>query len=145
VRTGVAKPDISSIEAFKRTLLDTTSVAHSREGPSGVYFMRLLDRLGIAEQMKPKLRPMSASGAVKALAKGEAELLVLVIPLILTEHGVEFVGPLPAELQTWIVLTAGIGTATKEAAAGRALIKFLTSETAASVIKAKGMEPSVPR
>lgn len=144
VRAGAPKPDIGSVEAFKQALLNAKSVAHSPGGPSGVYFKRVLDRLGIAEEMKPKLRPMSGYALVKAVPSGEAEMIISSMPDIMTE-GTVSVGPLPPELQLYIRFAAGVGTHAKEAEAAKVLIKFLTAPTAVSVIKARGMEPGTPR
>lgn len=140
VRAGAPKPDISSVEAFKRALLNANAVAHSAEGASGVYFKGLLDRLGIAEEMKSKLRPQRAGATPEPVQKGEAELVVVTIPAMMVP-GIDVVGPLPAELQTYLAFTAGVGASAKEAEAARALVKYLTSEEAIPVIKAKGMEP----
>ena len=142
VRAGTPKPDITSVDAFKRALLGAKSVSYVGDGLSGVYFVALLDRLGIAEPMKPKLKPTGVANVVKAVASGEADLVVHVIPGILAERGVELVGPLPAEIQSYIDLTAGLSAAAKEPEAGKALITFLTSDAAIPVIKAKGWEPA---
>lgn len=138
VRAGTPKPDISSADALKRTLLGANSVSYIGDGLSGVLFVALLDRLGIAEPMKPKLKPTSVANVVKAAASGEADLVVHVIPGILAERGVELVGPVPAKIQSYIDLTAGLNAAAQEPEAGKALITFLTSDAAISVIKAKG-------
>jgi molybdate transport system substrate-binding protein len=140
VRAGAPKPDIGSVEAFKRALLNAKSVAYAREGASGVYFTALLDRLGIAAEVKPKLisPPVSEGGPFVVVARGEAEIGIAVINFV---PGADFVGPLPAELQTYLQFVVGVGTSAKETEAAKALVKFLTSDAAAAVIKAKGMEP----
>jgi molybdate transport system substrate-binding protein len=143
VRAGAPKPDIRSVEAFKRALLDAKSVAYSKEGASGVYFLGLLERLGIAEGMKPKLKPTSADTLANAVPSGEAEMIVVPITVIMVP-GAELVGPLPTELQTYINFSAGVGTAAKEPDAAKVLIKFLTAPAAVPVLKAKGMEPVTP-
>ena len=141
VRAGAPKPDIASVEAFRRALLEAKSVAFPGEGASGVYFMGLLARLGIADAMKPKLRPMPASDTVEIVARGEADMVVVVLPRISDVPGVEVVGPLPADLQTHIGFAAGIGAAAREPEAARALIEFLTAPAAAPVLRAKGIDP----
>ena len=98
----------------------------------------MLDRLGIAEPMKLKLKPTSVDNVAKAVATGEAEMLVHVMPGILAQRGVEPVGSVPAEIQSYIDLTAGLNAAAKEPDAGRALIAFLQSEAAVKVVKSKG-------
>jgi molybdate transport system substrate-binding protein len=144
VRAGAPKPDISSVEAFKRALLNTKSVAHSAEGASGTYFKGLLERLGIAEEMKPKLRPMPADRIAQAVPSGEAEMIVVTMSVIVG-YGAELVGPVPSELQFYNRFAAGVGASAKQAEAAKALIKFLTAPAAVPVIKAKGMEPGTPR
>jgi molybdate transport system substrate-binding protein len=143
IRAGVPKPDISSVEGLKRALLNARLVAYSSEGTSGVYFAGLLERLGIAAAMKPKLRPMRAGGAAETILKGQAELVVVVIPAIMVP-GVELVGPLPAELQTYIDFSAGAAMAANEPEVAKAFINLLKSESVASVIKTKGLEPTDP-
>jgi molybdate transport system substrate-binding protein len=143
VRAGTPKPDISSVPAFKRTLLEAKSVTYPGEGASGKYFVGLVDRLGIAAEMKPRMRPMPAEYNVEAVARGEAELVVVVASRISGVAGVELVGPIPKELQTWIGFTAGVATVAKEPEAARAMIKFFTAPTAAPVLRAMGVEPFV--
>jgi molybdate transport system substrate-binding protein len=144
VRAGAPKPDISSVEAFKRTLLSAKSVAHSQEGASGVHFKELLERLGIAADMKAKLKPLGSRATAPAVAKGEAEILVVVIPSIVAASGVSFVGPVPAELQTYIDFTAGVSAAAPQPDAAKSLIKHFREPAAIAVIKAKGFEPATP-
>jgi len=137
VRAGAPKPDISSVEAFKRALLNAKSIGYLKVG--GV--PQLIDRLGIADAIKSKVT-MPDSGIVSELvAKGELELGVMVITQILTTPGVELVGPLPPEIQFYTVFTAGVSAGSKAPDAARDLIKFLTGPTAIPVIKAQGMEP----
>ena len=111
VREGAKKPDITSVDAFKRALLDAKSVSYAGEGFSGEHFVGLLDRLKIAEPMKPKLKPMAAADVIKAAATGEADLAVLTMPTNLAARGVRLAGPLPAELQIYAELKAGISAA----------------------------------
>ena len=138
VKAGAPRPDITSADALKRALLSTNSVSYVGDGLSGVLFLALLDRLGIAEPMKPKLKPTSVANVVKAVASGEADLVVHSIPAILAESGVELVGPVPAEIQSYVELTAGLSAAAKEPEAGKELITFVTSAAAIQIIKAKG-------
>ena len=138
VRAGAPKPDIASVDSLKRALLGANSVSYVGDGLSGVLFLAALDRLGIAEPIKPKLKPTTVANVVKAVASGEADLVVHNIPGILIDRGVELVGPLPAEIQSYIDATAGLNAAAKEPEAGKAFITFLTSDAAIPVIKAKG-------
>ena len=141
VRAGAPKPDIASPEAFRRTLLAAKSVAFPGEGASGRYFVGLLGRLGIADEMKPKLKPMPASDAVEVVARGEAEMVVVVMARMAGVPGIDPVGPLPAALQTYIGFAAGVGTDAKEPDAAQALVRFFTSPEAAPALRAKGIEP----
>ncbi len=142
VRKGAPKPDISSVEAFKRTLLAAKSVAYPGEGASGVYFVSLLDRMGIAAEMKSKLKPLGTGDLTKAAASGEADLAVWVIPGLIADPGVELAGPVPTEMQDYVNLTAGLSTAAKEAEPGKAFIKYLTSDAAKAAMKSKGWQPA---
>jgi molybdate transport system substrate-binding protein len=139
VRKGAPKPDIGTAEAFKRTLLAASSVGYARDGGSGAYFVRLLDRLGIAEEMKPRLRPGANPQA--DVARGEIEMSVNGIVPILRAPGVELVGPLPGELQSYSTFVAGIGAATKEPAAAAALLTHLTSPAVSAVFRRRGVLP----
>jgi molybdate transport system substrate-binding protein len=140
VRAGARKPDISSVDAFKRALLDARSIAYLRIG-SGAYVATLLERLGIAEAVASKVTRPESDIVSELVAKGEVELGVVVITQILTTPGVDLVGPLPAEVQSYIVFTAGISANAQAPDAARQLITFLTGPTAAAVMKAQGMEP----
>jgi molybdate transport system substrate-binding protein len=142
-RAGAPKPDISSVDAFKRALLNAKSVAYNPEGGAGIHAVRVFERLGIVEQMTAKLKPVT-KGVVEALAEGNAELGVAFTNSFQSVRGVELIGPFPPELQSYILVTAGVATAAKQPEAAKALIKFLTSPAAIAVIKAKGMEPATP-
>ena len=108
VRAGAPKPDISSVEAFKRALLDAKSIAYLKDVGSGIYVARLLERLGIAESIKSKVTRPDTDIVSELVAKGEVELGLIVITQILTTPGVELVGPLPAEIQSYVVFAAGV-------------------------------------
>src|SRR6476659_1242123 len=141
VRTGTPKPDISSVEAFKRTLLAAKAVAYPGKGASGLYFVSLLDRMGIKAEMQGKLKPMEAEDTVEVVARGEADMVVVVATRIFDVPGVEAVGPIPEELQTKIGFAAGLGSAAKEPDAAKALIRFLSAPAAAPTLRAKGVDP----
>jgi molybdate transport system substrate-binding protein len=143
VKKGAAKPDISTTEAFKRTLLAASSIGYVEQGASGVYLKALFERLGIAEQLKPKLKFLPPSNpAAHAVANGETEIGMTQISEILPYAGAELVGPLPADIQLTTVFSAGVATAAKEPAGAQALITFLKAPAAAAVFKAKGLDPS---
>jgi molybdate transport system substrate-binding protein len=141
VRKGAPKPDISTVENFRKALLAAKSVVRSTEGASGLYFAELMTRLGIADQMKDKLR-LGPSGRISELvADGKVEMAVQQISEILPVAGAQFVGPFPAEIQLYTTFAAGISTDTKQQAAARALIAFLKTPAAIAVIKSHGLEP----
>ena len=142
VRAGAPKPDIHSVEAFKRALLAAKSVAHTSTGQSGSYFAGLIDRLGIGDQVRAKAK-VSAGGIIgEFVARGEAELGIQQISEVLAVPGVDLVGPLPPEIQKVTVFSAGICGASRETEAARALVRFLTTTSAFAAMKAKGLEPA---
>src|SRR6478609_7045203 len=141
VRKGAPKPDIATAEAFKRTLLAAKAVAYPGKGASGLYFVSLLDRLGIKAEMQGKLKPMAAEDTVEVVARGEADMVVVVATRITGVPGVDLVGPIPEELQTKIGFSAGLSAAAKQPDAGKALIRFLSAPAAAATLKANGVEP----
>jgi molybdate transport system substrate-binding protein len=145
IRAGMPRPDVGSVAAFRDTLLGARSVAYPGEGASGVYFVGLLDRLGIAAEMRPKLRPMPAEDTVEVVARGEADLVVVVASRMVGVPGVEMIGPIPAELQTSIGFAAAVGAAAREPEAARAFVRFLSAPAAAPVLKAMGVEPAAPQ
>lgn len=141
VRAGAQKPDVRTTDALRRALTASTSIAYAREGASGVYFAGLLDRLGMMESLKPKLRPMGSGEATSAaVAKGEAQLGVLPISEILPVPGVELLGPFPKDVQGYAVMVAGVGSSAAQSAAARELIAFLMAPARNPVITKKGME-----
>jgi len=140
IRKGAPKPDISTTEAFKRTLLDAKSVGFTAAGATGAYLKTLFEKLGIADEIKPKLKLLP--GAVgEAAASGEIEIGMTQISEILPYTGVELAGPLPPDIQSYTYFSAAASPASKEADVARAFIKFLATPSALAVIKAKGMEP----
>ena len=145
VKAGAPKPDISTPEALKQTLLKTKSIAYSEPsagGASGVYFAKLLERMGIAEQMKPKTKYPPAGGfSAELLLTGEAELAVQQKPELLHVRGVEIVGFLPGDLNLVTEFAAAIMAGSENAQAGKALIDSLRSPEAAAVFRSKGLEP----
>lgn len=143
VKAGAPKPDISTPEAFKKALLAVNSVAYPGEGASGIYFANLVDRLGIAPQMKAKMRPMPGEYNVEMVANGEADMIVVVASRMFGVPGVDSLGPIPRELQTWIGFAVGISSKTPHPDAARALTRFLTSPPADQVLQPIGIEPFV--
>jgi molybdate transport system substrate-binding protein len=141
IRAGADKPDLASIDGFKRALMAANAVAFPAHGASGLYFVGLVDRMGIKREMQGKLKPMTAEDCVEVVARGEADMVVVVAPRIADVPGVEVVGPIPEELQTKIGFAVGLGASTKEPDAAKALIRYLSSPEAAPTLKTKGVEP----
>lgn len=141
VKSGAPKPDISSVDAFKRALLASSAVAFPGKGASGLYFVSLLDRMGIKAEMQDKLKPMAAEDTVEVVARGEADMVVVVSTRISDVPGVDRVGPIPEELQTKIGFAAGLSASTKEPDAAKALIRFLSAPAAIPTLRAKGVDP----
>lgn len=143
VREGTPKPDISSVDAFKKSLLAAKSVAYidpAAGGSSGIYVSGLLDKLGIGPEVKAKAKLIPGGAVAAHIAKGEAEVGIHQISEILPVKGIVLVGPLPAEIQNYTVYAAGVGASAKQAEAAKALIKALSGAAAAEVLKSKGME-----
>jgi molybdate transport system substrate-binding protein len=141
IRAGASKPDVSSADAFRRALLNASTISYFPGGAIGKHFASVLERLGIAADLKAKLRPVTAGGTSPAsVAKGEAELAIAFIPAILSTPGVALAGPFPSELAFHVNLAAGVGIAAAQPEAARAFIKFLASPEGLDVIKAKGLE-----
>ena len=141
VRAGAPKPDISSGDALKRALLAAKSIAYS-SGPSGVYMEGLFRRLGIADEIKPKLKQTQPGNPVgEVIARGEAEIGFQQVSELLPIAGIDYIGPLPPDIQHITVFSGGIHTGAKQPEAAKALVKFITAPAAVPVIKKKGMEP----
>lgn len=141
VRAGAPEPDIGSVEAFKRALLGAKSIACTVEGASGIYFSKLIERLGIAEQVNAKAVRRPGGLIAELVAAGEAELAVQQVPELLAVPGIKLLGAFPRELQNDSVLSAGVFSASKLPQAGAALIEFLATPESALVFKVKGFEP----
>ncbi|MDP2356574.1 MAG: substrate-binding domain-containing protein [Beijerinckiaceae bacterium] len=144
VKAGSPRPDISSSEALKKTLLSARAVVYST-GPSGVYIQRLFDRLGIADQMKDKSKQTAPGMRVaQYLANGEAELGFQQVSELVHEAGIDFLGPLPAEIQNVTVYSSGISIGSNASESAKALQALLSGPVAAPVFKKNGMDPSHP-
>ena len=143
VRKGAAKPDISSVEAFKRAMLVATSIAYpdpAGGGASGIYVASLLERLGIAAEMKSKTKLSTLGTLYASVASGDVEIGFNQISEVLAQPTVEFAGPLPSEIQNYTQFAPGIVTGSNQTEAVGALVTFLTSPAAQTVLKAKGFE-----
>jgi molybdate transport system substrate-binding protein len=140
VPAGAAKPDVGTAEALKRTLLNAPSIGYNGVGASRAGTEAMLNKLGIADELKSKIKLLEKS-APEAVAKGEVEIGLGPISEILPVAGVQLAGPFPTDLQSYLVFAAAVSSASKDADAAKALIKFLAAPAAAAVLKAKGMEP----
>jgi molybdate transport system substrate-binding protein len=141
VRAGAPKPDVSTTEKFKAALLAAKTVSYS-SGASGLFFVRVLERLGVADQVKAKLvAPKRGEPVGAVVARGDAEIGVHQLSELLPVAGIDIVGPLPAELQRTIVYGVSVLPASKQREAAKAFVAFLRSEAAAAIIKKKGMDP----
>lgn len=141
VRSGAAKPDISTVEAFKKAMLASPSIAISKVGASGIQFTRALEKTGIYEQVKPRLQTLD--GAVRTgevLAKGGAVMAIQMKSELASVPGIEVIGPLPGDLNYEIVLSAALLKGTPQAGASSELIRFMTTPSAAASLRGKGMD-----
>lgn len=146
VKKGAPKPDISTPDAFRQALINAKTIAYSDPaagGASGVYFAKLLERMGIADQMKGKTRhPPPSGNSANLVVAGEADLAIQQEPEVMSVAGIDMVGPLPADLNNITAYAAGIGAGSQQADAATALIRFLHSPEAQAVFKAKGLKPA---
>ncbi len=141
VRAGTPKPDISSADAVKKSVLAAKSVAFSA-GASGIYLVSMFQKLGISDEVKSKTATVKPGEPVgEVVARGEAEIGFHQLSELIPAKGIQILGPLPAEIQNITVYSGGIHSETKESDAATALVKFLTAPTAALIIKKHGLEP----
>ena len=142
IRAGASKPDIRSADALRKMLIDAKSIAYST-GPSGVYVAKMLERMGIAEQVKSKVITAKTGVRVGTLvARGEAEIGFQQASELIHESGIEYVGPLPGDLQNITVYSAGIHSQGGQPEAAKALVSFLDTPAAGAVIRKNGMDPA---
>jgi molybdate transport system substrate-binding protein len=142
VRAGAPKPNIGSVAAFKQTLLNAKSVTFVPTGETANHLSKVIEDLGIAEQMKAKLHPQqTVAGCIRLVASGEVELYFSLTNIIASAKGIELAGSFPPELQHYLVISAGMNTAAKEPKGAEALIRLLKSEGIKPIITTKGLEP----
>jgi molybdate transport system substrate-binding protein len=145
VRSGAPKPDIRTADKLKTALLAAKSISYAdpaKGGASGVYFAKVLDRLGIADQMKSKTTLVPGAEPGQLVAKGEVEMCVAQASEIAAVPGAQVVGPLPGDLNNAIVFAVGVGSMSKDPAAAKSLIELLTGPAGVAVLKSKGMDPA---
>jgi molybdate transport system substrate-binding protein len=141
VRRGAPKPDISSVEALRRTLLQANSIAYSAQ-VSGVYLStELFPRLGIADEVMRKSRRVEVGRVGTVIARGEAEIGFQQISELLEVPGIDYVGPLPAEVQRVTIFSAGVAVGAKSPDAARTLIEFFGSPGALETMTKSGLDP----
>jgi len=140
VRRGAPKPDISTVAAFKQTLLDAKSITYLKEGASTLHLVKVLAELGIADALAAKTIKPTTEAVSEMVAAGEAEIGMIVIPNILSVPGAELVGPLPPEIQSYVTFTAAVSAQSPNQDAARAVIKLMQSPAGVESIKAKGMD-----
>ena len=144
VKQGAPKPDIATVDKFKQALLKAKTVAYidpASGGSSGIYIDKLLVKLGIAGQIKPKAKLKQGGHVADLIASGEAELGIHQISEIVPVKGVTLVGPLPKEIQNTTTYAAGLSSSVKDKDAAQELIQYLSGPDAAAVLKSKGMDP----
>jgi molybdate transport system substrate-binding protein len=141
VQKGAPKPDFHTVEAFKKSLLDAKLIATSGEGSSGRYVASLLQKLGIAEQVTPKIRSGPGGTTARLVSRGEVDFVVSGLPPLIGTPNIDWLGYLPEEINSWLLFSGGVSVKAKEPAAGRALLNFLASPAAMAVWKENGLEP----
>jgi molybdate transport system substrate-binding protein len=141
IRAGATKPDISTSDAMSKTLLNAKSIVFNRDGASAVHIDEMVAKLGIADRVKPKfMRDVGAGQPQKDVVSGKAELVITLIPEIEDFKGLQLVGPLPGDLQSYIDFSAGVAVKSQNADGAKALIEVLTDPSAAATLKSKGVE-----
>lgn len=144
IRSGAPRPKIATPQEFKDALLNINSVAYPSDGASGKYFVSLLGRMGIEQPMQSKLRPMSGEYNVEGVAKGEVDMIVVVASRIYGVPGVDFLGLIPNELQTWIEFSAGVSQGSTHQEESTQLTEFFRGPKALEILKKIGIETSYP-
>ena len=140
VRSGSPHPDISSLEAFKKSLLAAKSIAHTTQGASGMYIPVMLEKIGIAAEMKPKTVTRTGGYIGRVVVSGEAEVALQQIPELMAVPGLDVVGPLPAEVQKVFETSIGLVVQSSNAAAAEALVQFFRDTTYGPLFQSKGLE-----
>lgn len=141
VRAGAARPDISTVDAFRRTLLEAKSIVYSKAGASGIFFAGLIERLGIAAEVNARATIIPSGFTGELVAAGKAEIAVQQISELNEVAGIDIVGALPVEIGSVTIFSAGLFAASAQPAPARAFVAFLTTPAAASVIKTSGLTP----
>jgi molybdate transport system substrate-binding protein len=141
IRSGAPRPDISTPDALKRTLMNAKSITYAQDGASRPFIVAMLDRFGIADAVKSKT--ILEQGSIRStarVAQGDAELVMTLVSEILPIKGIELLGPFPEALQNYVSFAAGVNPKSSDPKAAKTLIGFLTEPAAATTFKAKGLE-----
>ena len=144
IKKGAPKPDFSSVEKFKTMLLNAKAIATSGQGSSGRYVDTLIERLGIAVQVRPKVKSGGPGESAKLVERGEVDFVVSGLPPLIGHPDIEWLGLIPDEIQHWLTFSGGLSPKAKAPDASRALLKFFTSPAAVAVFKAHGLDPVAP-
>jgi molybdate transport system substrate-binding protein len=140
VKAGAPKPDLGSAEALKRALSEARSIAYVGAGTSGAYVASLLEKLGVSDQVKGKLKSGDVGQSLSAVANGEAEIVIMPVPLIRSRQGVELAGIMPPEFQDYIVMSAGLHPAPRDANAAQDLLIYLMAPDRTILVMEKGYD-----
>ena len=141
VQRGARKPDIGTVEALKRTLIEAKSITYLKEGAGTIHIERLLRQWGMVAQLAAKTVKPPTESVAEMVAEGKVEIGIIVIPNIMSVPGAEVVGPLPDEIQSYVVFTGAVGTASSNQQAARELIRLLKAPSTAPIMKARGLDP----
>jgi len=141
VKAGAGKPDISSVAAFKQTVLDASSIAYLKAGLSGPHLDELFDRFGIANEVQAKAKRTETDTVGELVAEGDAEIGVTAIATLMATPGIDIVGQIPSDIQSYVSFVAAISTTTGVPDIAGKLIDYLTGPAAVPVFRSKGMEP----
>ena len=141
VRAGQPKPDISTVDAFRRTMLNAKSIAYASKGASGLHFMKVCEQLGIADEVRAKARTKPSGMVAEFVASGEAELAIQQMSELISVKGTDLVGPFPAELNLISQVAGAVSANSGQSQAALEFIRFFTTSSAIKVIKSYGMEP----
>jgi molybdate transport system substrate-binding protein len=141
VRAGAVRPDIGSVDAFKNAMMNAKSIAYLKAGMSGPYLDGLFERFGISDEIRTKARRTETDTVGELVAAGEVEIGVTAIATLMATTGLDIVGPIPPEIQSYVDFEAAVSTTASVPSIAKELIEFVTGPTAIPVIRSKGMEP----
>ena len=141
VQRGARKPDVSTVEALKKTLVDAKSITYLKEGASTIQIERLIDQWGMKDALAAKTVKAPTESVSEMVAEGKVEIGIIVIPNIMSVPGAEVVGPFPDEIQSWVVFTGAAGTKSTNGAAAREMLRMLKAPSTAPLMRSKGLDP----